>query len=183
MIRVWGLIVVWALLQSTPAAAQPGTTPSASAIEYVLGSGDRLSMSVFGQPDLTVTVEVDPQGGVTLPLIGPVTAAGRTVKELTEDVRARLDHDFLVNPRVNFEVVNYRPFFILGEVNRPGSYAFVSGLDVRRAVATAGGYTRRANKSEFSVARTVQGRRTETTLTEDDPVQPGDTITVGRRWF
>lgn len=159
----------------------PGAAPQAA--EYRLGAGDRLQVTVFGQPDLSGTFEIGGEGTVALPLLGAVPAGGRTLRELSEDIRVRLDKDYVVNPRVNIEVTNYRPFYILGQVTRPGSYPYVAGLDVRQAIAIAGGYTRRANTSRVIVTRETGGERSEITLSPDDPILPGDTLDVPRRLF
>ncbi len=126
---------------------------------------------------------IDGSGNVAYPLLGQVHAKGLSVPELQEKIRAALNANYIVNPRVTVEVLNYRPFYIYGEVNRAGSYPFVAGLTVRRAVAIAGGYTRRARFAPVTVVRESGDGVHELSVQLDSPVLPGDTVEVMRRLF
>ncbi|NKB20484.1 MAG: hypothetical protein GKS01_08295 [Alphaproteobacteria bacterium] len=150
---------------------------------YRLGPGDRLKVTVFDHPRNSGEFEVDSLGSIAFPFLGRIEARGKTVAGFQEIVRTQLDQKFIVNPRVSVEVLNYRPFYIYGEVNRAGSYPYVIGLTVRRAVAIAGGFTRRARQSPVSLVReSVDG---VTTLEKrlDQPVLPGDIVEIQRRLF
>jgi len=147
--------------------------------EYRLGVGDRVKIVVFGQPDLTNETEVDASGKVAMALIGDVRAVGRTVREVETDIRTRLDKDFLVNPKVSVLIVAYRPITILGQVKNPGRYPYSAGLDIRQAVALAGGYDKRASSSSATIYRNNQ----ELDVPPETLVQPGDTIEIPRRFF
>lgn len=171
------MLVVW--LTAAAASAQG----VGDLEEYRLGSGDRLDITVFGHPDVSGEFEVGGSGQVTLPLLGQVAATGLTVTELTDRIAAALDRDYLVDPQVTIEVLNYRPFYILGEVESPGSYPYVSGLSVRQAVAIAGGFTRRARESPVVVIRDTGNGRETVEVNLDAPVLPGDTIEIERRLF
>jgi polysaccharide export outer membrane protein len=150
---------------------------------YRLGPGDKVKVSVYGQQQESGTFEVDGSGNMAYPLLGNVPAQGLTVSELQERLRSELDRRFIVNPRVTVEVQSYRPFYIYGEVQKAGSYPFVTGLTVRRAVAIAGGYTRRARYAPVHVVReSAEGPR-QISLELDMPVLPGDTIQVMQRLF
>jgi protein involved in polysaccharide export with SLBB domain len=151
--------------------------------EYKLGTGDQLQVSVFGQPDLSGKFEVDGNGNITLPLIGPEKAEGKTVNEVQQSVTTEFNKSFLVNAKVSVQVLNYRPFYILGEIGKPGSYPYVSGLTIRQAVAIAGGFTRRARESPLRVIRAGKDSADAEDAMPDDPVLPGDTINVDRRIF
>jgi len=159
------------------------TPAQGSALEYYLGPGDKLNVVVFGHQDLSGEFEIDVAGYISLPLLGQMAAADRTVRELQHQIEARLDREFIVDPRVSIEVRNFRPFFILGQVNKPGSYPYQSGIDIRQAVAIGGGFTRRAASATVTlIRRTAEGKlRYRATL--DVPVLPGDTIVVERRLF
>ena len=151
--------------------------------EYVLGSGDKLKVTVFGSDDLSGESEIDPSGQMTLPLIGPVPAAGKTVPQLEVEIRHRLSPDFVKNPRLTIEVENYRPFYIIGEVKNPGSYPFVANMSVVNAIALAGGYTYRANKDEVLITRSSDPSRKAVPAQRTDTVLPGDVIEVKERFF
>lgn len=150
--------------------------------EYVLGSGDKLKVTVFGSEDLSGETEVDQAGNVTLPLIQQVPAAGKTIPQLEDEIKKRLSPDYVKNPRLTIEVENYRPFFILGEVKNPGSYPFVAGMTVVNAIALAGGYTYRANKSEVLMTRKNDPSH-KVPARPTDIVMPGDIVEVQERFF
>ena len=166
--------------------ALPAQAQSAGSINltYRLGAGDKVKISVYGQADLSGEFVVDSSGTVQLPLIGQVKAMGMTVREFESEIAAALrDGQYLKDPRVSVEVANYRPFYIIGEVNKPGEYPYVNDMTVLNAVALAGGFTFRADDSEVYVRR--HGGTTETKLPADQStrVEPGDIIRVGERFF
>lgn len=149
---------------------------------YTLDSGDRLRVVVFRHEDLSGEFEVDGTGNFAMPLIGEVDAAGLTTRQLESRIAERLRDGYLVDPQVSIEVLNYRPFFILGEVNRPGQYPYASGMSVINAVALAGGFTFRARENAISVQRGGSGAP-EVVVTPDTPILPGDIIRVPERFF
>jgi polysaccharide export outer membrane protein len=151
--------------------------------EFRLGPGDKLQVTVFGNQDLSGPVVVSPEGKISLPLLGDLQAENRTVPEITQTLRQRLDREFVVNAQVTVEVANYRPFYILGEVQKPGNYPYAVGLDVRQAIAIAGGFTRRAATGSYEVVRETPTGRRAYSLQPGDLVLPGDTIEVLRRIF
>jgi polysaccharide export outer membrane protein len=151
--------------------------------EYILGPGDKIKVTVFGNEDLNSETEVDPAGQVTLPLIQQVPAAGKTILQLETEIRRRLSPDFVKNPRLSIEVLNYRPFYIIGEVKNPGSYPFVAGMTIVNAIALAGGYTYRANKDEVLIVRANDPGRKPSAALRTDIVLPGDVIEVKERLF
>jgi protein involved in polysaccharide export with SLBB domain len=159
--------------------------PSAGAQfeNYRLAIGDRVSIKVFGQADLSGEYEVDANGQISFPLLGLVHAVGQSIDELRGVIADDLNRDFVVDPRVSVEVLNLRPFFILGQVNAPGSYPFVAGLTVRQAVAVAGGFTRRAKQAEVIVVRDNGDGPQRFRATLNARVLPDDTIEVERRLF
>jgi polysaccharide export outer membrane protein len=150
---------------------------------YRLGTGDKVKITVFGQTDLSGEFIVDDQGVLQLPLIGQVKAAGLTIDDFQKSVTAKLADGYLRDPRVSVEVANYRPFYIIGEVSKPGEYPYVNGMNALNAVALAGGYTYRADDSVVYV------RRKGNPVEEKDPadqttiIYPGDIIRVAERFF
>lgn len=151
--------------------------------EYRLGPGDKLNIRVFGHADISGPYEVDSTGHIAMPLIGRLPAANSTIETFQNLVTERLNRDLVVNPNVVIEVLSYRPFFILGEVQKPGSYPYIAGLSVRQAVALAGGYTRRARTTTMSLIRQGSDGAVSMEVEPNTAVQPGDTIEVERRLF
>ena len=151
--------------------------------EYHLGSGDKLRIIVFGEDSLTGEFFVSAGGKVSFPLIGDIDAAGLTIPQLQKAIEAKLADGYLKEPRVSAEVLNYRPFYILGEVMKPGEYPYTSGLTVLNAVATAEGFTYRADSHKVFIKRATSPGEHEYPLTTATPVQPGDTIRIGERFF
>jgi len=150
---------------------------------YTLGSGDRVKVTVYGETDLSGVFEVSGAGTLAYPLIGDVEAGGKTISELEKKIVAKLANGYLRKPRVSIEVTNYRPFYILGEVKRPGSYAYVEGMKIVNAVAMSGGFTYRARKQKFLVRRAGAPKDSETEAKPDDLLYPGDVIRVPERFF
>lgn len=150
---------------------------------YRLGTGDELRIIVFGEEDLSGEFTVDDSGVISMPLIGEVEAAGKTLRELTASVTARLKDGYLKNPQTSVQIVSYRQFYIYGEVYKPGNYPFKIGLNVTGAIATAGGYTYRADQDEVYITRDIDGKRQEFSAPPSVRVFPGDLIKVPERYF
>jgi polysaccharide export outer membrane protein len=150
---------------------------------YRLGAGDRVKVTVFNEPDLSGEFEIDGTGHSSLPLIGPVQVDGLTLAEAEQAIRAKV-RDYVKEPRVSLEVLNYRPFYILGEVNLPGSYRYVNGMSVLTAVAMGGGFSYRADKQDIRITRkSREGAVTKMKGDVTTPVLPGDVVEVGERFF
>jgi polysaccharide export outer membrane protein len=180
------LFSIAACQSAVPAGPRTATSPAAqqqSVSAYTLGNGDQLRITVFGQPDLSGQFEVDGTGAISMPLIGQVQALGLTTPELEDHIVSVLEGDYVLNPRVSAEVINYRPYYILGEVNRPGEYPFTSGLTVMNAVAAAGGWTYRANKKVVYIKGVDSNEEQAFELNTSTVVHPGDTLRIGERIF
>lgn len=163
--------------------ASANTTSSLIESQYSLGAGDLILITVFGQEDLTVETRLSNVGTIRYPFLGDIKLIGRSVSQVEELIDEGLRGDYLVNPSVSVTVVEYRPFFIDGEVKKPGGYPYQPGLSFDRAVALAGGYTERADKSQVDIRRIVNGREEELELNTGDTVLPGDIITIPSRFF
>jgi polysaccharide export outer membrane protein len=163
----------------TDAAAQPAVAQSV----YRLDTGDQVKMTVYGEDDLSGTYTVDGNGNVQLPLIGEVHAGGLSIMDFQAAVAAKLSKGYLVNPRVSAEVANYRPFTILGEVNKPGEYPYENGMSVLNAVALAGGFTYRADEDSVFIRRKGSSNEIELPANDKTLVNPGDTVRVSERIF
>lgn len=162
-------------------AAAPATHAGAG---YLLGPGDKIRVTVFGHEDLSGEFEVDAAGNVALPLIQSVPAQGLTPPALEKQIAERLvESEYVRNPRVSVEVLTYRPFYIYGEVMKPGGYPYVNGMTVHNAIALAGGFSYRARTSSVRLRRTTNGQQTESDVPLDTTVLPGDVIEVRERYF
>ena len=150
---------------------------------YRLGSGDKLKVTVYEEKDLSGRFEVSGEGVVSVPLIGAVNALGLTIRELEKRIENKLMEGYLRNPKVNIEVTNYRPFYILGEVKEPGSYPYVNGMSVLNAVALGGGFTYRANKRNITLLRAGRSEGQKQVVSPDTKVLPGDVVRVEERFF
>ncbi len=168
-----------------PASANSSGTPDASAVvqSYRLGPNDRVTISVYGEDDLSREYIVSPGGTVSLPLIGDVVAQGRTADDLRDEIQHRLADGYLNNPTVTVMISGFRNFYILGEVNKPGEYPYESGLTVMQAVAEAAGYTYRAAKRYAFIKHEGETKETRIQISPDMLVRPGDTIRLGERYF
>ena len=150
---------------------------------YILGTGDRLRISVFGQEGVSNSYFVDAGGYVNIALIGPVAARGLTAPALAQAISAKLREGYIRDPHVSVEVEAYRPFYILGEVNAPGQYPYQPGMSVETAIAIAGGYSPRADKRNALLTRSMNGAPFKSKVPLQTPLRPGDTVNVGERWF
>lgn len=150
---------------------------------YMLDSGDAMRITVFDQPSLSETYTVDVEGMISMPLIGDIPARGLTTEELDRVVTQALAASYLRNPDISVEIATYRSFFVLGEVGSSGQFAYVAGMTVRSAIAIAGGFSARAVDNNVDVSRTINGEVITGRLVLNDPIRPGDTITVRERWF
>jgi polysaccharide biosynthesis/export protein VpsN len=153
---------------------------------YTLNTGDHVQVTVFEEPDLSISAIVDDTGAISYPLLGEVQVRGLTARELETSISSGLRGRFLIKPRVNVSIKEYRPFFVRGEVSSPGSFPFKPGLTVEKAVSMAGGFTSRASKSKFYIvsddsADSSDGTRVSATL--GSRIRPGDVIHIEQSFF
>jgi len=164
------------------AGASDVPLPEDATIDYALGAGDKLRVIVFGEPDLSGEFDVSGSGNVALPLIGQVRARDLTLSQFEDAIETKFREGYLNNPRVSVEVLNYRPFYIYGEVENSGQYPYTNGMTVLNAVAVAGGYTYRANQSSVYITR-GEGDEVEYPASPAVKVLPGDVVRVPERYF
>ncbi len=171
----------------TEAALASGTYPAAyqsgGNSDYVLGTGDKLKLTVFDETDLSGDYTVDGTGLVRLPLIGQVRAAGLTASQLEGAIGSALAQGYLKSPRVSVAVTTYRPFYIIGAVNRPGEYAYVDHMNALNAVALAGGFLPNAVESVVFVRRAGSNEEVELTTDRSTAIYPGDVVKVHNTFF
>ncbi|MGM0564435.1 MAG: polysaccharide biosynthesis/export family protein [Pseudomonadota bacterium] len=202
MFRKWITAVLFALaLAGCASQGQPGSglAPSGGqddvatedgdvAVEralrsgYKLGAGDLIRVHVFGEEELSSEVRLTDAGSFSYPFLGEINARGLTISELQEVVTEGLKGDFLVDPKVTISIVEYRTFFVNGEVREPGGYPFQPGLTIRKAIALAGGFSERASREKVLVIHD-SGPAEEVVSELSATVLPGDIITVEDSFF
>lgn len=169
----------------TSAGSGNAPLPTLASGEYRVGAGDELRVTVYGLDPLNNTYIVGDAGTISLPLLEPVPVDGKTIPEVEASIAQAISARQLVarQPSVSAQIQKYRPFFIMGEVQRPGQYPYVPGLSVNSAVSIAGGYTFRANKKSVSIKRKGPNGMVQGRAGPDSQVQPGDTVEVSESWF
>jgi polysaccharide export outer membrane protein len=161
-------------------AALPDQPPSG----YKLGAGDQIRVITFGADQLSGQFRIDDQGRIDMPLVGSVQAAGDTPEQLSAELATALKSKKLLrDPSVAVEVTAYRNIFVLGEVNKPGSYPYQPGMTMLTAVAVAGGFTYRAFEAYASDVRSASGTATEGRITPQSFLAPGDVVKIYERHF
>ncbi len=182
----WPLFITMLLLamllppQLSGAEEDDSSAPTAA---YTLGAGDEIVVKVYGEQDLSMGVILAQKGSFNYPFLGEIKAQGLTVAELEQLITTGLKGPYLRNPEVTVAIKEFRPFYLNGEVERPGGYPYRPGLTLEQAVSLAGGLTERASKRKIDVLRSAAGDKQELTLKLSEPVYPGDVITVRRSFF
>jgi protein involved in polysaccharide export with SLBB domain len=187
-LRCVGAVVVMGTLAACAGGPISGSSDAmqqsaAAAQSYHLGAGDKIHIAVFNEDNLSGDYTVAPDGRITLPLAGGVQAAGLTVPQLQQSVSATLKNGFVQDPNVTITASDLRPYYILGEVNKPGKYGYSPDLTVLNAVATAEGFTYRADMNAIYIRHASEPAEKEVELTSTTAVLPGDTIRVTQRFF
>lgn len=185
------VVILCALVLMTACSLASGGKPgpetkapvaAASEDDYRLGAEDKVKINVYGEADLSGEFVVDSSGVLSAPFIGQMPAKGLTLREFEAAYAKKLkDAEILLDPKVSAEVTTFRPIYVLGEVKKPGQYAYVSGMTVQKAVALAEGYTYRASESRVEVTR--GSRKFSVTVTPETRVLPGDEIRIPERFF
>jgi protein involved in polysaccharide export with SLBB domain len=145
---------------------------------YHLGTGDQIRVIVYGEDDLGGQFTVDGNGFVSLPLIGQVKVSGFAAPDLEIAITNKLADGYVNNPKVSVEVTTYRPFYVIGQVNKPGEYPYVNGMTVLNAVALAGGYTTQADDEDVYVRRNGTAKEQQVPADQTTQIYPGDVVRV-----
>jgi polysaccharide export outer membrane protein len=152
--------------------------------EYRIGAGDLLSVKVFGEDDLNLEkVRVGSNGSISFPLLGAVSVLGITAGELESRLTKMLLDGYMKKPKVTVSILEYRMFFVEGEVNEPGGYMYVDGLTVQKGIVLAGGLTERASKKKIKLIREKHPDEPLESVGLNLSVNPGDIIIVGVSFF
>lgn len=173
--------VILAVLFSVTTLAQG--QEGASAHDYQLGSGDKILISVYDEADLTMETILSDTGVINYPFLGELKVSGLTVSGLERMVVEGLKGDYLVNPNVHVSILEYRPFFINGEVEKPGGYPFQPGLTIGKAAALAEGFTERASENKIFIIRGDDPEQAKQKAALNTPLRPGDIVTVEQSFF
>ena len=177
------LAVAFILSGCASAGALPTLAITPEEAVYRLGSGDQLKITVYGEERLTGVYPVNGEGKISFPLVEEIGAAGLSISEFEAKLTQTLGNGFLNNPNVVVEVTNYRPYYILGEVGKPGEYSYVDGLTIFSAVARAGGFSYRASQKKVFIRHKKEKDEKLYRIDGGTPVQPGDTIRIPERVF
>jgi protein involved in polysaccharide export with SLBB domain len=156
---------------------------AAAAAAPKLQPGDKIRVTVFGEDKLSGEYELDQSGQISLPLAGTVQALGLTQSELEQALANKFRSQYLKNPKVTVTIATLRPFYVMGEVTKPGEYPYKSGLNVLTAIALAGGPTYRAHRNAVQIQRLGETSMREYPISASVPILPGDVIRVPERYF
>ena len=178
-----GCLLGWAPLWAQQVLDAPVPALGASDATYQLDAGDRIKVNVFNQPDLSGEFQLDSKGQFVMPLIGRVDAEGLTAARLETLLVSKYKPDYLVSPRIFVQVLNYRPYYLIGEALKTGAFPYVAGMTYLTAIATAGGFTYRAKKDYVYVIRADDPQQKEIKLSVEEKIQPGDIIRIAERLF
>jgi len=181
MIRLFSFMGLFALFACGSMSAMAANASHAE--QYRLGAGDKISILVRGEKELTMTVVLNSTGIFSYPYLGKINVLGKTVMQVEDIIRNGLSGDYLLDPYVEVSIAEHRPFFINGEVNKPGEIPYQPGLTLRRAITLASGLSERADTDKIFVIRQSDSSRTARKIQMDDPVYPGDSITVETSYF
>jgi polysaccharide export outer membrane protein len=176
LFRAFTLAVAASLVFALPAYADGNP-------DYRLGSGDKIRVTVYDEADLSGEFQIDATGFVRLPLIGQIKALGLTGHDVETSIASALSNGYLNDPHVNVEVTTYRPFYIVGEVLKPGEYPFSNGMTASSAVALAGGYTGKAVQSALYVRHQGDNAEVKVAATDATPIRPGDVVRIDSTTF
>ena len=151
---------------------------------YRLGLGDEVRIFVFGEERLNADYKLSDTGMIVFPLLGNVPAIDKTTAEVEKAIAATLkSQGMLSDAKVTVQVRTYRPFYITGQIAKPGEYAYQPGITVLAASAVAGGFTPRAIDQYVAIQRLVGDKSVVGRADQAEPVLPGDIITVFERRF
>lgn len=151
--------------------------------DYRIGPGDTIKISVYDEPDLTIQTKVSKSGVVNFPFLDDIEVVGLTSKQIETKVYDGLLGDYLIHPQISVSIIDYRPFFIHGQVKQPGGYSYQVGLTLDKAIAIAGGLGTRASKTDWKVTRIVEGKTITIKADITTRVQPDDIIKIEQTFF
>lgn len=166
----------------------PKETPVESPLEAVLSNyrleaGDFVNIKVFGEEAFSLETRLSDAGTVSYPFLGELKLSGLTTGDVEKLITDGLKGDYLVNPKVTVTIKQYRDFFVDGAVQKPGSYSFVPGITVQKAISLAGGFAEIAARSKIYIIHEKDKTSTPILVDLSTYVKPGDIITVKESFF
>lgn len=184
IVRIFTTLILFSLSPAVSMIASAETNQQQQNIDaiYTLGPGDKLKINVYREPDLCGEFQLDGSGSISFPLVGQITVGGLSMRKLEKLLTDKLKDGYLNDPRITIEILNYRPFYIMGEVVKPGPYEYVNGITLYNAIAMAGGYTHRARQNKAHITRS----NPETIIEDADHstiLFPGDIVNIRERFF
>lgn len=183
IMKLWAFLLFTVLLAGCSASQPPlMDNPDAESTEYLLDSGDTVSIAVYGEPEMTMKFIIDKSGTINFPYIGKVTLKGKTPDQVSADLTGRLSPDYLQNPMVTVNVAEFRKFYVSGEVKVPNGFAWVPELTVEKSIAMAGGFTDRADREDISIRLAGTNQLLENVDVRHS-VHPGDIVIIGMGFF
>jgi len=151
--------------------------------DYRLGAGDKLGITVFNEKELSMDVRLSDAGSFLYPFLGEVIAKNKTIGDVQALLTSQLKDGYLVDPKVYVSILEYRPFFVNGEVGRPGGFPYQPGLTIRKAISLAGGLTARASPTKIYVIHENDPTGVPRLTTLNAVLLPGDIVTVDQSFF
>jgi len=182
MNRIIFLFIALTLSVAAPANTEIDTENGVMSL-YELGAGDKILITVFREPDLTVEAKLTDAGTIIFPFLGEINVKGLTVGKLKDKITQGLMGRYLKDPSVSVSVMEYRQFFVNGEVNKPGAYPYMPGLTVQKAISIAGGFSERASQSSVQLEREKDPNSQSIEVKLDTPIAPGDVVIVEESFF
>ena len=159
------------------------TTTADDTESYQVSTDDEISITIFNEPDLSIKeTRVGTNGSISIPLIGQIEVKGLSIPQIENKITNLLLDGYLKKPNVSVTITEYRPFYINGEVKKPGSYPYRKDLTIEKAITLAGGFTERASKSAISLVGELDKRFVKA-VSLKDTVKPGDVITISESFF
>ena len=186
-VACWAVLALALLVSGCTAGslseAEQQSLAAAATAAPKLQPGDKIRINVYGEDKLSGDYEVDQSGQISLPLAGTLEAVGLTQAELEQALAKKFRSEYLRNPKVTVTIATLRPFYMMGEVTKPGEYPYKSGLNVLTALAVAGGPTYRASRNTVQIQRRGEATMRDYPISASVPVLPGDVIRVPERYF
>lgn len=148
---------------------------------YKLGAGDKIQIIVYGEQDLSINeLLINTNETFNYPYLGLISTKNKTPQQLKIEIESGLKGDYLINPKIMVNIINFRQIYINGEVKKPGGYEYQPGLTVDKAIALAGGFTDRASRKSIKVK---ESENREKSVNLNSEIKPGDIIIIDQSFF